>query len=238
MRIIVRHIRLPFFTIVIQDNITIFQVKQQIHSVIGVPVDDQTVCYHGRVLPDRLRIFHLHLCHMSTIYVSAPLVRRRVPKITLPSRPRPTLDELSNTPGYERLHRALQANPRLAHAVRDSELMGESASARSDPVRRFEYLKSVDRIMNIVESRPSGSRDILTHYLAVDEIRNALIDSSPPRLKGEPTVIPGRLRAPSTAPLPHGGRKGDVMEFLAAVCRAQLDTGRPRGGRAPDCHID
>jgi hypothetical protein len=200
MRIKVRHIWFPQFIITIDDGMTIRQVKQQILNLIRIPVEDQTICYHGFILPDRFRVCHLHLNEMSTIYLSARLPRLRVPPpppLTLT-----LLDELSNAPGYERLHHALQSHPRLALAVRDSELMGQCARARTDPARRLEYLRSVDRMMNIVDARRSGSRDLIAHHAAVDEIRQALIECSPRRHRPDPTIVPGKLRWPNTAPLP------------------------------------
>jgi hypothetical protein len=230
MRIIVKSLRLLPFVIEIHEGMRILDVKEAIHKSTGILPRNQHVVLCGYVLPNCLKVVHLRLSDMQTIYFSAAQDPTRPPASAKSSTP--PVDANQATTGS--LCGAPQSILNLIAAI-------------CDPATRLRRLASSDNFMLIVESRVCSSRRLFALRLAAREAFDEMGRQS--RLNaantiGCPTVISSAPPAgPSTDPLPcctltlgrPGGRKlpESAAHMLRMVVSGELQRSITRPANLP-----
>lgn len=193
------------FLVDVTERMTVFEIKKVIARVINVLPSFQQLVHRGRVLQDDNRVTQLELSDMGTIYLVVKRLRlfceQRSEERGIGRAQMVMSGGISAIPGLGRVIEAMKSrSPQFAHALRDENALGANIAAYYNPATRGELLKSVDRTLNMVESRYRGFREIVAHHRTVDAVVTSLEEGS--GLSGPETVMPEKATKPSTDPLP------------------------------------
>jgi hypothetical protein len=235
MRLIVKSIRESPFLIEVDETMIVSDIKNRIYTITGIPPCRQQVVLRGNVLPNSLKVSILRLSDMGVIYFCGRKPPRRPPprpKTLFPKRP---LSPASRRLVYDHFVKSLP--PQHLHFAQLLQNMeDDDLTLSSDPAQRLATLTCIDRVMNIIESRPDGLRLLATRLDTVNQLSEQMFpkDSTQPL-----TVLPSPPSSPSTEPLPlllpFGGGHSRLNTALQAFCLAkpqapELDEGSKRSG--------
>ncbi|KAK8878353.1 hypothetical protein M9Y10_005121 [Tritrichomonas musculus] len=253
MRIIIRSLRDNPFFIEVDEQATIFCVKSAIFQINGVFPSHQSIIYQGNVLSNETTLPSLNFPtnkQASLYLVISKKQRERLQeeqeqkesyssKSLLDSHPKPDL--FSSSPNSINQGLGIQNNacfdsimknitdksPNFSHALNDKEALYESYDAFRDPGKRLELLKSIDRTLNLVESKAGCYRDIIEHQRLVTEAVDDAIDKYMHEVNPKyyetlnKTVIPEKpLDAPSCEPIEMDLNQSE--NFMDSLLQRQL----------------
>lgn len=205
MRLVVKSLHDSPFIVEVTEQMTIFDVKQVISTMTGVLPNSQHLVHRGSVLPDDSSLAQFNLSDMNAIYLSVKRKREESEK------PAPRTDDslvylVGDSDSFCDSICVEAQDPHLAHALNDREFLAENFMAMKNQSTRLEYLRSVDKAMNMTEGRRNGFRALVSRYNAIERAIDAttekFMERNPFAFTREKTVIPPKAEAPSTDPLP------------------------------------
>lgn len=235
MRIAIRSLRDDTFFVEVEEQATIFGVKAAIFQMNGVFPAHQSIIYKGNILSNDTTLPSLNfpLNKQPSLYlVISKEQRERIKKekeeknnqnteSQFKSPPKPDLfssfsssmnqefgSQNSNSCFDSIMKNITDKSPNFSHALNDKEALYESYDAFKDPEKRLELLKSIDRTLNLVESKAGCYRDIIQHQRQVTEAVDDAIDKYMHEINPSyyenlhKTVIPEKpLEEPSCEPI-------------------------------------
>lgn len=252
MRITIRSLRDDPFFIEVDEQDTIFGVKTVIFQMNGVFPSHQSIIYQGNILANDIKLLSLNFPvnkQPSLYLVISKEQRERLkrekeekskqssnsfdlpPKSDLFSSFSSSLSQgfsaQNNTCFDSIMKNITDKSPNFSHALNDKEALYESYDAFRDPGKRLELLKSIDRTLNLVESKAGCYRDIIQHQKLVSEAVDDAIDKYMHEINPSyyenmhKTVIPEKpLEEPSCEPIKMDLSQSD--SFMDSLLQRQL----------------
>lgn len=253
MRITIRSLRDNPFFIEVEEQATIFGVKAAIFQMNGVFPAHQSIIYQGNILSNDTTLPSLNFPANKepSLYLVISKEQRERLKKEKEEKSKKESDELLDSPpksdffssfansmgqGFGAQNNSCfdsimknitDKSPNFSHALNDKEALYESYDAFRDPGKRLELLKSIDRTLNLVESKAGCYRDIIQHQRLVTEAVDDAIDKymheiNPTYYENlHKTVIPEKpLEEPSCEPIQMDLTQSD--SFMDSLLQHQL----------------
>lgn len=122
------------------------------------------------------------------------------------------IDMITSNPAYKNL---AEQNPQLQHVLNDPELLSEQMKMMTNPENMGQTARTIDRMLDTVESMPGGFQALTKHY---NELQDPLMEGLVNQMKipqANKTNIPETpLLEPSSEPLPMSQSNNSQIPFM------------------------
>lgn len=202
---------------------TIYDLKLEIMKLNKQPDDNFFVVFQGIVLIDERSIGSYNIHTNATLYVSYPSnyskpkdtevkkkknttndLQKQFAKLVsdvISKNPDAYLGLLKNNPEFKRM---AEENPQLQHTLNDEDLLSGQLSMMINPENSDIMARSIDRMMNSVETMPGGFQALNHGMHQFDPLMDNMLEQFGMGKKKIPTkIVESKASKPSDQPLPN-----------------------------------